>query len=110
MHVGMPTKPTVTVLPTQQIELTDNNSTLLMKCLSYNVNFNFKWEKKNSWLPSRAQGVNSEQLIITELNPNDSGQYRCIVSNSTGKIASDYSLVTIRGLLNIIVLVYCCYH
>ena len=80
------------------MELTDNNSTLLMKCLSYKINFDFKWEKKNNKLPIRAQGVNSQQLTIINLNPKDSGEYRCIVSNSTGILASDYLLVTIKGL------------
>ena len=97
--VGTPTKPTIVVLPGQQIELTVNNFTLLMKCLLYNmINVNFKWEKKNSKLPSTAQGVYSDQLTTTKLSPKDSGEYRCIVSNSTGMIASDYSLVTIKGL------------
>lgn len=98
MYVGMVTKPTVTAIPGQQIQLTDNNSTLLLKCSSYNINFTYKWEKKNNRLPSRAKGVNTEVLIITKLSPKDSGEYRCIVSNSTGIIASDYLAVTIKGL------------
>ena len=94
----MVTKPTVTAIPGQQIQLTDNNSTLLLKCSSYNINFNYKWEKKNNRLPSRAQGVNTKVLIITKLSPKDSGEFQCIVSNSTGIIASDYLVVTIKGL------------
>ena len=87
------------VLPGQQIELTVNNLTLLMKCLSHNiVNVNFKWEKKDSRLPLKAEGVYSERLIITELSPEDSGEYRCVVINSTGMMTSDYLLVTIKGL------------
>ena len=88
----------IAVLPSQQIELTVNNFTLVMKCLSHYMNFDYKWEKKNSKLPSRAQGINSEHLAITKLRPKDSGEYRCVMSNSTGAIASNYSLVTIKGL------------
>ena len=98
MYIGMPMKPTVTVLPGQLIELTDSNSTLVMRCSSYNFDFNYEWEKKNDRLPSRAQGVNTEELIIIGLSPKDSGEYRCIVSNSTGMISSNYLLVTIKGL------------
>ena len=87
------------MLPGKQIELTVTNLTLLMKCLSHNiVNVNFKWEKKDSKLPSKAKGVYSENLIITKLSPEDSGEYRCLVSNSTGMMTSDYLLVTIKGL------------
>ena len=88
----------VAVLPGQQIELTVNNFTLLMKCLSHYMNFDYKWEKKNSKLPLKVRGINSEQLAIRKLQPKDSGEYRCIMSNSTGTIASSYSLVTIKGL------------
>ena len=99
LYVGAPAKPTVVVLPGQKIELTINNFTLLMKCLSYKmINLNFTWEKKNSKLPSTAQDVYSDQLTVTKLNPKDSGEYRCVVSNSTGMIASDYLLVTIKGV------------
>ena len=74
------------VLPGQQIELTVNNFTLLMKCLSHYMNFDYKWEKKNSKLPLKVQGINS-------LQPKDSGEYHCIMSNSTKTITSSYSLV-----------------
>ena len=96
--VGPPVKPTVTVLPGQLMELTDNNSTLTMICSLYNNTFNFTWEKEHKRLTLRAQGVNSQQLTITKLDPKDSGEYRCIASNSTGTIASDYSSITIKGL------------
>ena len=86
------------MLPTQQIELGINNFTLLMRCSPYNVNFNYTWEKKNGRLLSKAKGVNSWQLKIINLKLGDSGEYRCIMSNSTGMIASNYSLITIKGL------------
>ena len=93
-------KPTVTALPSQNMELTNNNSTLVLMCSlpENNINFNFRWEKKHKRLPLRAHGVNSQQLTITKLNTKDSGEYRCIVSNSAGIIASDYSVITIKGL------------
>ena len=97
-HLAKPSRPKVTVLASQPIQLTVNDRNLLMKCLPYNVNFNYNWERKNAKLPSTAQGVNSEQLAIPYLKPKDSGEYRCIMSNSTGMIASDYESVTIKGL------------
>ena len=101
LMLGSPTKPTVMVLPGQLIKLGVNNFVLKMKCLPYNSNFSYKWERKNNQLPSNALYVNSEQLQITNLKPDDSGEYRCIMKNSTGQIASNYSSVTVRGLLNI---------
>ena len=86
------------MLASQPIQLTVNDKKLLMRCLPYDVNFNYKWDRKNTRLPSAARGRNSEQLTINNLTPKDSGEYRCIMSNSTGKIASDYVSVTIKGL------------
>ena len=86
------------MLDSQPINLTVNDRKLLMKCLPYDVNFIYMWERKNTKLPSTAHGVNSELLTITNLKPKDSGEYRCIMSNSTGMIASDYESVTIKGL------------
>ena len=97
--LGTPIKPTVAVLPGRLIKLRVNNHMLRMKCLPYDRSFSYKWEKKNKQLPSTALNINSERLRITNLKPDDSGEYRCIMSNSTGQIASDYSLVTVKGLI-----------
>ena len=99
--LGTPTKPIVAVSPGRLIKLSVNNFTLQMRCLPNDSNFSYKWEKKNKQISSSALKINSQSLIITNLKPDDSGEYRCIVSNSTGQIASDYSLVTIKGLIHI---------
>ena len=96
--VAKPSWPKVVVLSNQPIQLTVNNRKLRMKCLPYDVSFSYKWERKNMELPSTARGRNSEQLTIINLKPKNSGEYRCTMSNSTGMIASDYVLVTIKGL------------
>ena len=79
------------------VNLSVNNYNLTMKCLPNNNNFNYKWIKKNDVLPSRTQGVNSPQLTIVNLKPKDSGDYQCVMSNSTGTISSNFSTVSIRG-------------
>ena len=68
-----------------------------MKCLSSMSNLNYKWIKRNDVLPSRSQGVNTSQLTIVNLKPEDSGDYQCVMSNSTGTISSNFSAIKIRG-------------
>jgi len=46
------------MLPGQKIELTVNNFTMFMRCLSYDMNFNYTWDKKNEKLPLNVQGIN----------------------------------------------------
>ena len=62
----------------------------------------YRWEKKNERNIPRAHGINSRQLTISNLKPEDSGEYRCILSNSTGVIMSDYTLLTIKGLFVVV--------
>ena len=60
--------------------------------------FEYKWEKRNEKNIPRSRDINSRHLIINDVRPVDSGEYRCILGNSTGVISSDYSLLTVEGL------------
>ena len=94
----MPLTPLVSVQPGQLINLTVNVLNLSMQCGNYSKDFNYQWEMKNLGFDSGAQGVNSHQLTITNLKPDDAGEYRCAMSNSTGKLLSDYVSITIKGV------------
>ena len=89
--------PPPVVLSDPVVNLTVNNYNLTMKCLPDKSNFNYKWIKKNDVLLLRAQGVNTSQLTIVNLTPEDSGDYQCVMSNSTGTINSNFFKVNIRG-------------
>jgi len=96
-HLGAPEPPKVQVIPSHQVTLMVNNFKILMRCLPDQHDLHYVWEKRNDNLPSRAQGVHSSTLTIINLKPEDSGEYRCVVSNSTGRIASNYSHIKVKG-------------
>lgn len=98
--LGTPLKPTVAVLPGRLVKLGVKNYKIQMKCLPYDNRFSYRWERKDMQLPLNAQYVNSEHLVIFNVRPEDSGQYRCTMSNYAGQIASDYVLVTVKGLIS----------
>ena len=79
------------------VNLTINNYNLTMKCSPDKTNFNYKWIKKNDVFLSRAQGVNTSQLTIVNLKPEDSGDYQCVMSNNTGTISSIFSALYVMG-------------
>ena len=106
MYIGMPLRPTVLVQPGQLINLMVNNFNLSMQCGNYSDYFNYQWDMKNGSFDSRAQGINSHQLTITNLKPDDAGEYRCVMSNSTGRLLSDYVSVTIKGVFIISIKYY----
>ena len=82
------------------VNLTVNNYNLTMKCLPNKNTFSYKWIRKGNVLPSRAQGVNTSQLTIVNLKPEDSGDYQCVMSNSTGTISSNFSAVNVKSKTN----------
>lgn len=98
VYTGLPSKPLLVVPSGQLINLTANDVNFSMQCGAYNKDFDYQWEKKDGEFHLRAQGVNSHQLSIINIQPDDSGEYRCAMSNSTGKILSDYFLITIKGV------------
>ena len=85
--------------PGHIINLTVNNLSLSIRCTIYDNGFDYKWEKKNEKTILRAKDINARKLTIINIKPEDSGEYRCVISNSTGVIISDYSLLTVTGLL-----------
>ena len=100
MNPGIPLKPMITVEHSQVINLTTNDFNLSMHCGEYNQDFEYNWERKNRKVPLKAQGKKSHHLTIINLKPVDSGEYRCVMSNSTGRLFSYYSLIVVEGMLN----------
>ena len=95
--LGYPSRPQV-VKPTSLVELVQTNFHFSLLCKSNVRNAQIHWEKRNKMLSSNVYGVNSSNLTIFNMIPNDSGEYRCVVSNSTGIIESEYSNLTVRGM------------
>jgi len=57
----------------------------------------YSWEKHNASISSGANGVNTDTLTIINIAPEDSGNYRCVVSNDNGKVYSVWAMVTVTG-------------
>jgi len=94
-YLDPPSLPVVETV--SEVNLTVNNYNLTMKCLPVKSNLNYTWIIKNDIVLSRVHGVNSSHLTIINLKPEDSGDYQCLVSNSTGKISSNFAIVNITG-------------
>jgi len=94
-YLGTPEQPMV-ILPKSPISLLLNTFNLSMSCQPNKSYLTYTWEKKGEF-PSKILETSLSTLTITNVKPNDSGEYRCIVSNSTGKIASEYAMLIVRG-------------
>ena len=68
-----------------------------MKCMPDRPDLNYVWEKRNGNFLIWARNDLSSHITLTNVKLEDSGDYRCTFSNSTGKIASDFSTLEIKG-------------
>ena len=98
-YVGRNPLPFVHILPSPLINLSSNTFNVTMKCIPHDtrLQYSYTWEKQNEKLPSRAHGINSSLLTIINLRTEDTGMYRCIISNLTEKVASNFSMLTVKG-------------
>ena len=62
----------------------------------------YKWEKQGGGISSNATGINTNILTIHNIQPNDTGYYRCIASNASGSSFSDYAVF--GNYMNVIVI------
>ena len=53
----------------------------------------YNWERQ----PSGAIGVNTNTLIIINLQPENAGSYRCVASNDCGENCSSYATGRVNG-------------
>ena len=99
--IGRTPLPVMQIFPSPLINLSINTFNLSMKCIPHDARFQYSytWEKLDGKFPLRAQGINSSLLTIINLRTEDKGMYRCIIRNFTGKISSNYSMLTVNGEL-----------
>jgi len=79
------------------VYLGSNTFNLSIKCIPDEPNFYYLWERTNGNLPTRAQGTHSSHMTIFNLLPEDSGDYRCVMGNFTGRVASNFSTLVVKG-------------
>ena len=80
-----------------RVHLKTDSYNLSMRCVPYEKGFRYLWERMNDDLIPRAHGMYSSELTIINLRPEDSGEYRCIISNATGTIASNFSKLIVKS-------------
>ena len=57
----------------------------------------YYWERQNDVIPPDSTGVNTNTLILISLQPEDTGNYRCVATNASGSTASDNANIVING-------------
>jgi len=60
-----------------------------------NDTLSYSWQKQNGDISSDSIGLNTNTLILVNLQPEDAGNYQCVATNDNGNSKSDYATVTI---------------
>ena len=84
----------------QTVELSTNNHNVTLSCKANNT-LSYIWDRQNGGVPSGAIGRNTNTLILINVQPKDSGSYRCVATNNYGTNVSDYAAVIIKSISHI---------
>ena len=90
-------KPTITVHSSSNLIIKSYGESIDLKltCMG-NEASSYYWEKENGYIQFGTIGVNASNLTFIDVQPEDSGNYRCVVtSNCNVTSYSDYTSITI---------------
>ena len=87
--------PYFTMSPSNQTVTANHNVKLSCKA---NNTLSYIWDRQNGSIPSGATGRNTDTLILVNVQPKDSGSYRCVATNNYGTNISDYATVIIKSI------------
>ena len=71
------------------------NESAAFTCLAEGEGLSYSWQRQGSHLPL---STTTHTLVISEVREEDSGNYRCIVENRFGQVASDYASLNVTGM------------
>ena len=57
----------------------------------------YYWLKENGNISSNAEGINTNNLLLRNILPSDSGHYQCVAVNENGMSYSNYATLTVEG-------------
>lgn len=87
----------VTINPsTINVEVKNNSTSVALSCMALGAS-SYIWERRMGDISATATGINTNNLILHNVSPEDNGHYRCVAENKNGKNESAYAAVIIKS-------------
>ena len=79
------------------IRINNNSTSVAFVCIANGSRSHF-WQRDNgNNIPSNAERSESNNLVLQNILPHDSGRYRCVAENKHGRSYSRYAMLTVEG-------------
>lgn len=90
--------PSITSHPSDITVFWNESLNVTLSCMADEALY-YYWEKYNGDIPTGAVGVHNDTLILINVQPEDTGSYRCVAFNcgTDSRRYSNYAMVTING-------------
>ena len=101
------------IAPLPQIYLHPRNKTVRINNDSVRVELmcladralSYFWLKENGSISSTAEGISTNNLLLQDILPSDSGRYQCVAINENGRSYSNYATLTVEGTIILVIFV-----
>ena len=86
------------------VEINNESTTVILTCMA-NKTLSYYWQRYNNSDHSNTMLVGSENLVLHNVLPSESGRYRCVAENMYGISYSDYATLFIKGIANLLIII-----
>ena len=91
------TPPIITQHPLNMtIDLVNNSTDVSLTCKADKAS-SYIWERQTGVIPSDSTGINTNTLTLINIQPEDTGSYRCVAANASGSSEFHYASIAING-------------
>ena len=78
------------------VRINNDSTTIHLTCMAIGASSYF-WIKGNGSISSTAEGINTNELLLRNVLPSDSGLYQCVAVNENDMSYSNYGRLTVEG-------------
>ena len=81
----------------KSIKINNDSTSVAFTCIA-NGSRSYFWQRDVGGIPSSAEGIKSNHLVLHNILPHDNGGYRCVAENKHGRNYSRYAILTVEGM------------